>query len=126
MKRSLVLLLLLVAGLILLLLLSAVGFAGRGRMPSESVAVGVRKDALQYIESYSTNNAAEAKIPASISGLKPIRVEHYNGGLLLVLRERFVEEYGYYFCADTNLPPADISTFCDRVSPGLFRYYNPG
>ena len=111
--------------LLLILLLLATG-CGKGRMPRESVAVGVRKDAVQYIESYSTNKASGLKLPASISRLKPIRVKNYDGGLLLVFRENFVEEYGYYYCADTNQPPAEISDFCERISPGLFRYYNPG
>lgn len=95
-------------------------------MPSESVAVAIRKDAVHYIEWSSTNNVSEPKLPASIARLKPIRVKDYGGGLLLVFRERFVEEYGYYYCADTNQPPASISNYCERVSPGLFRYYNPG
>jgi hypothetical protein len=95
-------------------------------MPSESVAVGVRTDAVHYIESYSTNTAFEQKLPLSVSRLKPIRVKDYDGGLLLVFRQRFVEEYGYYYCAETNRPPTEISEFCERISPGVFRYYNPG
>src|SRR5687767_1475608 len=79
--------------LLLLLLLLATG-CGKGRMPSESVAVSIRKDAVRWIESHSTNKASELKLPASVSRLKPIRVETYDGGLLLVFRQRFVEDYG--------------------------------
>jgi hypothetical protein len=95
-------------------------------MPSESVAVAILKDALQCIESNSTNNAAAPKLPDPIAKLKPIRVKDYDGGLLLVFRERFVEEYGYYYCAETNQPPAAISNYCRKLSAGVFRYYNPG
>jgi len=108
------------------LLFLLVNGCGKGSMPSQSAAIAVQQDAFEYIEAHSGRSGLAAELPPSIVKLKPIRAKSYGDGLLIIFRQRFVEDYGFYYCAATNQPPAGISNYCQKISPGLFQYYNPG
>jgi hypothetical protein len=107
-------------------LLFLAGCGGQGKMPIDSAAAAVRRDALLYVKSVAAISGSSVKLPDSVERLRPLSSQTYSNGLLVIFQRRYVEEYGFYYCDDTAEPPEDIAAFCKKLSPGFYRYYNPG
>jgi hypothetical protein len=96
-----------------------------GSLPSNATALGLREDVVTWAKSSDSLKEGEA-LPDSVIRLRPLRVERFDHGVLIVFQHRFVEDHGFLYTIDTASPPEGMNVFCSSLGEGVYCYYNPG
>ena len=131
MKRPTVLIWILKSSLALGAIFILLGFASsflmtEGSMPSLKKAKSVKSEAIQLFNNYDgTIDQSISDFPPNIKKLNPLNVYFEDLGVMIIFKSSFVEDYGFFYTYNgKDLPENRI--FYERVSDGIYKYYNPG
>ncbi len=94
-----------------------------GKIPSEEKIISIQTRVLEF---YSDSKNEHA-IPDSVKKLNPLWTDVDDNGVLIIFMQKFVEDYGYYFCKKGLLPSKNRKIWCKtKIKEGIYYYYNPG
>ena len=95
-------------------------------MPSEQDGILIRNDVLSYSVGKEGFVRNFDELPKVISDLRPLYMQIDGEGVLVVFRNVFVEDYGYYYVKDGVELSDENLIFKSKISDGVYKYFNPG